>query len=347
MKPLGIGIIGLMGFGRVYFKTLRAIPGVHIAAVCDANEAVLKEVADCEGVTARYTDYKKMLEQSNVDAVFIATPHFLHRQMTLDALQAGKHVFCEKPLAMNAAQADEMALAARTAGLKLTCHFNRRQSVAVKMLRDAVQHGVLGDVYAFNVKWMARYTAFMFAQQSSWRTSKAKAGGGILIGRGSHMIDAALYILGMPRIVSISANICSKLTGFEVDDYAMVMLRLANGALIHMECSYEANLPNYAERLEYQVFGKNAGAYSVQQDGGQPTFEIGRCAFPQNRWEDMSEKFDMASYEKAYPVSIIEDFIDAIRNEREPLIRGEDGAYISRILDAAYESGMSGREVVL
>lgn len=87
--------------------------------------------------------------------------------MTMAAIAAGKHVFCEKPLAMNAREAEEMVQAAKAAGVKLGCHYNRRQSPHVKMLKQAVSQGLLGDVYAMNAKWMARYTAFMFFPDSA------------------------------------------------------------------------------------------------------------------------------------------------------------------------------------
>lgn len=342
----GIGIIGLQGYGRTYFKQIAEMPFARVAAVSDVSEKALSQVADAEGIGTRYLDYREMLKDSAVNVVFVATPHYLHHQMTIDALNAGKHVFCEKPLAMNAAQADEMAALAREKGLLLGCHYNRRQSPAVKMLMDLNRKGAFGEVYQLNVKWMARFTQFMFAANSSWRVQKAKAGGGILIGRGSHMIDAALYILGMPKIRSISAQISNRLCGFEVDDYAMVLLRLENGAAIHVECSYENHIPQYEEKIEYQLFGTGAGAYSLQQDG-QTQFFAGRCEFPGNRWTDLGAEIREQDYLDAYPQSIVRDFMEAVRDGREPLINGESGAYITTILDAAYRSSAEGREIVL
>lgn len=179
---------------------------------------MLDRVADEQGIGLRFTDYREMLERKEIDVVFIATPHFLHYQMIMDALRAGKHVLCEKPLAMNRGEAEEMVRTADGLGLKLGCHYNRRQTAQVKLLKDIVSRDVLGEVYAVNIKWMARYTGFMFSPNSAWRTEKSKAGEGILIGSGSHMIDAAFTIMGSHDIQSISANISSRLTGLEVDD---------------------------------------------------------------------------------------------------------------------------------
>lgn len=345
MSKLGIGIIGLQGYGTTYFPVIEQLKDAAVVAICDVKEDVLLNAARKYDVTA-YRDYRDMLQDAAVDAVFISTPHFLHYQMTMDALNAGKHVFCEKPLAINGEEAMEMTARAEELGLTLSCHYNRRQSIAVKKMRRAVELGLIGDAYALNARWMARYTAFMFSPDSAWRIDKEKAGGGILIGRGSHMIDAALYILGHPEVEAVTANISSNLCGFEVDDYAMVLLRLKSGATIQVECSYENHIPDYSEKLEYELWGTNAGIQAIEKDG-KSSFAIGCCAFPENKWIDKSVELDDCDYASVYPVSIIEDFVDAVNAHRTPLITGHQGAMVTRVLDAAYRSAREKKEIVL
>lgn len=345
-NPIQIAIIGLQGYGSSYFSTLAKLPYVTVRAVCDTKEDVLNSTADRYGIEFRFTDYRKMLEDKEIDAVFIATPHFLHYRMTLDALQAGKHVFCEKPLAMNGNEAREMAETAARKGLILSCHYNRRQSPAVKLLKDAADKDILGEIYAVNVKWMARYTPFMFSPDSAWRTVKSRAGGGILIGRGSHMIDAVLYIMGSPAVKSVSANISSRLTGLEVDDYCLLLLRLENGCAITIECSYESNLPQYQERIEYQLLGTKAGAYCAEE-GRNAESRIGYCRFPENDWVDLTEQFPLEAYQDTYPQSMITDFLEALKNGEKPMLTGEDALFVTTIIDAAYESAGQGREIIL
>lgn len=341
-----VGIIGLQGYGGTYFATLAKLPYVEIAAVCDAKQEVLERVANQHGIGLRFTDYKEMLAYKEIDVVFIATPHFLHYQMTMDALKAGKHVFCEKPLAMNRQEAEEMVKTAAQMGLKLGCHYNRRQTALVKLLKDIVSRNVLGEIYAANIKWMARYTDFMFSPDSAWRTVKSKAGGGILIGRGSHMIDAAFYILGNNNVQSISANISSLLTGLEVDDYCLLVLRMKEGPLITIECSYENNIPQYEERIEYQLFGTKAGAY-CKEEGTETRCQIGYCSFPKKDWVDISEQYVPEDYAEAYPENIIIDFMETLHNGTEPVISGLDAQYVTTVIDMAYESARLGREIVL
>ncbi len=332
-----VGIIGIQGFGKSYFKVLRELAGVEIAALCDVNTEAARQLAQANGVPSVTGDYRELLAGDRVDAVFIAVPHFLHHEMTIAALRAGKHVFCEKPLAITPRDAWEMAATARSCGRILTCHYNRRQTPAVKALRALVGRGAFGEVYQLNVKWMARWTGFMFDSATSWRVSKEKAGGGILVGRGSHMLDAAWHILGRPAWESVYAVTENRLTGFEVDDYAMVVARLAGGAAVHMECSYEAHCPAYGERIEYEVFGTRAGAVCSQTDGVE-SVRAGACRFPANEWVDLTRSLDFESYRDAPPRSIVQDFVESIREGREPLVTGEDAAAITQVLTAAYRS---------
>lgn len=343
-KPINVAIIGIEGYGRTYFQTLRQEQDVNILALCDIHLDAARKAAQDHGVAIACSDYQDLLHLKDLDAVLIATPHYLHHAMTMDFLRAGKHVLCEKPLAIRAAQAWEMARTSRDLGLLLTCHYNRRQSLAVKMLRDIVKKGVLGDVYTLNVKWMARWTGFMYQSATSWRTSKEKAGGGILIGRGSHMIDAALYILGHPPCSAVNAFTSTRLANFEVDDYAFVTLRLANGAVINVECSYENHIPHYAEKIEYEAFGTRAGAYCAAVDG-QETIQVGYCAFPNSQWVDLTAEINPAAYAQAEPRSIVGDFIQAVKEQRDPLISAEQGALVSQVLELAYHSSESGCEV--
>ena len=339
-----VGIVGIQGFGKSYLNVLKTARDVEVAALCDLNTEAAGRLARQHGVGTVLSDYRELLAGDRVDAVFIATPHFLHHEMTMAALAAGKHVFCEKPLAITSRHAWEMARTARERRRVLTCHYNRRQTPAVKLLRALVEEDVFGEVYQINVKWMARWTGFMFDSATSWRVSKEKAGGGILVGRGSHMLDAAWHILGRPSIQTVYGTTDNRLTGFEVDDYAMALARVAGGCTIHMECAYEANCPAYGERIEYEVFGTKAGALCSQIDGVE-SVRIGCCRFPANEWVDLTGSLNIESYRDAYPRTIVEDFVEAIRDGRDPLVTGEDGATITDLLSAVYQSAARGTSV--
>jgi predicted dehydrogenase len=343
-KNLGVAIIGIQGYGRTYPYTLLKIPGVAIAAVCDVNTDAATAFAEKYNVPVVTPDYREILKMPQVDAVLIATPHFLHYPMVMDSLRAKKHVFCEKPLAITSKDAWEMAATARTEGRVLSCHYNRRRMPESIVLRALMLQGVFGTVYHVNVKWVSRYTDFMFDSRTSWRVSKEKAGGGILIGRGSHMLDATWYILGKPEVESVYSVINSRLTGLDVDDYATVLIKLKNGTSIHLECTYEANSAAYNSKIEYEVFGTKAGAIYSACDGNR-LYKVGYNAFPENRWVDLTDTIDVSSFENSESNSVVEDFIQSVLLGREPLVTAEDAAFITQLIEAAYQSARSGQSV--
>lgn len=347
MKTIGIGLIGIAGFGGSYVGTLRDMPAARVTAICDLNLTAAQELASqCDGVQV-VSDYHDMLRMPEVDAVFIATPHHLHYQMTMDALNSGKHVFCEKPLAISSRDAYEMATTARKLGKILSCHYNRRQAQEVKRMRHIAQQGLIGDIYQLNSRWMQRWTGFMVGENTGWRRSKALAGGGIFIGRGSHLIDAAWYILGKPKITSVYAVMHNRLMGFEVDDYATAILHCANGATISLECSYLMHIPGYEFKQEYELYGTNGGAYYCGTDTQAATYRMGKCNLHRGTWDDLSDQMDVATADQSGPSSIIGNFIDAVHARKEPVVTGEDAAYVTHLLEAGYESAQTGKAVTL
>lgn len=345
-SPLRLGIAGLNGYGATYFKTLAANPDATITAICDTNAAALEAAANEHHVPHRFTDWDQLLTAKVIDAVCIATPHFLHHPMVLAALRAGQHVFCEKPLAITSAHADELAATAREVRRVLTCHYNQRTRDYIAKLRWLVKSGLLGEVYHIDAAWMARHTKFMFDAATTWRQSRAKSGGGIFIGRGSHLIDAALHILDFPKVETITASTRNRLAGYEVDDFAHATLRLAGGATLTVECSYLAHLPAPANRMAWSVFGTKGGA-TFQSAGGTSEFAAGRCAFPGDVWSDLLPQLDYEAARAAAPRSILDDFIRAVLDTREPFVTGEQAATVTRVLEAGYRSADTGREVTI
>ena len=345
-ENIGIGIVGISGYGATYPRTLKNITFSNMLGVCDINADAANAFAKEHNIPGVYTDFNEMLKNPEIDVVFIATPHFLHYSMVMASLQAGKHVFCEKPLALNYKEASEMAQTAKDLGLTLSCHYNQRLAAQVKALKDIVSNGTLGDVYHANVKWMARFTRFMFDESREWRVSREKAGGGILIGRGSHMLDAIWYVLGKPRIKTVYASITSRLTGLDVEDYSLVVLTLENGGTVHLECSYEANTAGYFQKMEYELLGTKAGAMYTNIDG-TTSLKVGHNEFPTNRWVDSSDRFSLETYQCAPPNSVIEDFLESLRDGREPLITADEAVWVTRLLDAAYLSAAENRVVEL
>ena len=344
MNQLRVGIIGVQGFGRRHAEILSILPTARIQAACDIRSQPLQEFAKQFNIPHTFSDYREMLERPDIDCVTIATPHNLHPRMVTDALMAGKHVLCEKPLAIRAADADAMVTLANEKGLTLGCHYIFRLSPQIKQLKQAVDAGMLGDIYYVNMRWLARHTGFWFSKDTGWRVSKEQAGGGILMGRGSHLIDAIWYVLGKPAVRSVYATCSNQLVGQEVEDFAAASIRLANGCLINLDCSYVMHLPDDAQIQEYEVFGTKAGAIA-RVIGAAPGFSLGRCELPSSEWTDLAPLAGPAP--ASGPTSVLDDFVSAVLDKRQPLVSGADAAVITRIVEAAYQSAAEHREIVL
>jgi len=318
---------------------------VQVLGICDTLPDVLAVKKAEQNISFACTDYRDLLAQP-IDAVFIATPHYLHHRMTMDALQAGKHVMCEKPLALTWQHAREMARTARSMGKLLGCHYNQRTNFPTLVIREALARGIIGEVYQFNAAWMARHTSFMFDPVTTWRQSREKSGGGILIGRGSHLIDAVLYVLGHPSVKSVQATVANRLTGYDVEDLAMATIRLASGCTVRIDCSYVAHHAAYKERFGYELLGTKGGLFFEKTDGVE-VCHCGGCALPSSDWVSYEDQIDLNAIRQQKIPSVIDDFLDAIQQERDPLVTGEQAADVTRILESAYESAREGKVVTL
>ncbi len=224
---------------------IKKLPDVNIMAVCDANEEVAKCAAERFDVPNVLTDYKKMLEMPEIDAVHVCTPNFLHMPPTVDALSAGKHVLVEKPLARNAAEGKLMVEAAEKSGKKLMVAQNMRFNPDSQCLKRFIDAGDLGDIY------FARVWALRRRGVPSWGvfTDKEKQGGGPLIDIGVHVLDLTLYLMGHPKPISASGQTFTKIgnepghvgmwgpwdwKNYTVEDYAAAFVRLDNRASLRI-----------------------------------------------------------------------------------------------------------------
>jgi len=325
----------------------RIVPAAHarLVGICDANPERLETVGDEFGVAWRSTEYAELLAHPDVDAVVVALPNFLHAPVSIAALQAGKHVLCEKPMARNAREAEEMLAASRAAGRYLMIHFNYRFTPPALALHDFVQSGGLGEAYHARSWW---HRTRGIPGLGGWFTSKEAAGGGPLVDLGVHRLDLALWLMGYPHAVSVSGATYSALgrelagrsgKSLDVEDMASAFVRFDNGATLVLEASWAANGERREEMLT-QVYGTKAGL--VHRNRGEG-YEFEARIFAERDGE-------YATIEPALPEHIEtpqEHFARCILEGRTPSATGEQGLEVMRILDAAYLSAERGEEVRL
>jgi predicted dehydrogenase len=346
LRTLGVGIIGSGGIARgAHLPAYKACEGegVRILACADVNPDTARQTAEQFEIPHIFTDYKKLLEMEEIDAVSVCTPNFLHMQPTIDALEAGKHVLVEKPLAMNAAEGSAMVDAARRTGNKLQVGFHTRFQSAAQALKRFVDAGEMGEIY------FARAQAMRRRGIPGWGvfTQKDKQGGGPLIDIGVHILDLTLWLMGHPKPVLCSGQTYAKfgpregilgLMGqwdpktFTVEDFAVGMVRFGNGATLVLESSFVAN-QEQRDTFNTELFGSEGG-----------------CSFspPKMFFEKHQTLIDATPVflpqVKAHEAEI-RAFVRAILEDTPVPVTGEEALMTTQIIDAIYRSTDMGREV--
>lgn len=331
--------------GRNHAIHFRDCPEADLVALCDLDESRLAEVAAETHPRRTYTRWEDVLADPEIDAVSVVLPNALHAPVTIQALEAGKHVLCEKPLAMSAAEGEKMVATARRLGRKLMLHFNVRFTRTAQAVKRAVDDGHVGHIYYVRSIWNRRRG---IPRLGGWFTQKQLSGGGALIDLGVHRLDLALWMMGYPKPVSVTGATYDHLgkmiaeregKAFDVDDLAAAFVRFENGASLSLDTSWASN----TERREDQsihFFGTVGGAVIRNTDEAYQ-FEA----------RIVKDEFGEMKFWDPQPLEPLETaqqhFCRAILSDTEPMATGEQGVTVMRLLDAIYESAASGREVRL
>ncbi|OYT46312.1 gfo/Idh/MocA family oxidoreductase [Candidatus Bathyarchaeota archaeon] len=344
MSPVfKMGVIGVGTMGKTHIQTCRVQENVEVVAIADINKEILKSVSERFGIENAFTDYRDILRMKEVEAVVICTPPFTHAKIACDAASAGKHILCEKPMAMNSREAEAMVKASRKAGVVLgICSARSRFSPHVELAKRYLSEGKLGRVY------YARFTMFRrrgrpgidILKTSKWFIDSRKAGGGALIDIGCYDIDVLLYLMGSPQPASVSAVTFKGIeptpsleSPFDVEEHSTAFVRFEGGLTATFETAWAANMEN---RNEVLILGSKGGlrlnpfTYYTEKDGEQVSFGA-----------------DLSSKRVPTMERLIEDFVNACVEDGSPKTPGEDGLKVMQIIDMAYLSAKLGREVTL
>jgi len=352
-KKIKVAVVGVGGISEVHIHGYKQLPNVELYAFCDINEKTLKAKGERHGVTRLYTDEAAMLaELPEIDAVSVCTWNAAHAPCTIMALNAGKHVLCEKPMAMNAEEAQAMMDAAEKNNKLLMIGFVRRFGNDCAVLEDFINAGDFGEMYYAKATYTRRNGC-----PGGWFGDKSRSGGGPLIDLGVHVIDLVRFLMGKPMPVSVYGVTYDKLknrpgikktTGytsetetekpvFDVEDFASALIRFDNGSTLSVEASFSLNIEKDITNIE--LFGTKAGAildpeltiYS-QQNGYMTNIRLAH--------ETALSFSGLFENEIAHFVKCVTDGIPC----RNP---GEDGVVLMKILDAIYESARTGHEVII
>jgi len=319
-----LGVLGAGIIAKTFMEAAPDVPGLDVAVICDIAEDAARALAEPHDIPTA-TDFRAVLADETIDAVYIALPHHLHEQATIAAAEAGKHILLEKPMANSLAQADRMLAAQKRAGVKLMIGFTHRFHSELQTAKRLIDAGELGQLtLAIDVMTTGGVIPGWF-----WRQSES--GGGVLHVNGAHSFDRLRWLMGA-EIVEVFAYAQTYDSRKTVEDSAVVALRFANGAMgmtVHNWVT-DAAAPF---KCDLDIHG-TAGAIRID------TWQSLEFSNAHHTWRQQRERDDM--FEKE-----IGEFISAIAEDREPCVSGEDGRRSLACVQAAYESARTGKPVRL
>lgn len=356
-RKLKIAVVGCGGISRgAHLPGYARMNNVEIIGVCDLIPERAEAVAKQYGIPFTCTDYKDLFSLEGLEAIDICTPNYWHSRIAVDALEHGLHVFCEKPDAVSVEEAEKMKASAEKSGKVLMVMRNNRYRATASYLKQYIEDGRMGDIYAGRCGWIRRRG---IPGRGGWFTTKELSGGGPLIDLGVHMIDLTMWLMGNPTPVAVSGCAFNKFANseeisdsaeskygdknadgiFDVEDLAMGFIRFDNGACLQIEFSWASNIQ--AEEQFVELRGSKAGSAWSTRDGRLKIFG-----------EEYGTTFDLLpAVDDGRCIQIHEanlrHFADVVLNGREPMFVPQQGLNMIKILEAMYKSAETGREVQL
>jgi predicted dehydrogenase len=354
----GITKIGLIGVthphSTAHLKTLNWMEQVADVPVFDSDRAALREFrekVDDRKIERTYTQLDKLFERSDVPVVFVCLRNDETPEVLIRAAEAGKHIITEKPTARCAKELEPALAAVEKAGVKLTVCFQNRYHPVSQEIRKLVGEGILGRPMAAEIRLIT--SQVKHRNPKHWLFNKAVAGGGILSWLGCHYLDLICYFM-QDRIAEVSAILAVRSgEAIDVEDSAALSLRFQSGMIATFQAGYMLPFsgagylgPAYDSYIAIRGAEGNIVWYPAQK--GDPYFaaESATPAWktsPQRTFHYQLPQCD--AYGGVYGVKFVQDFLNAIETNTEPMITGKDALHVLRIIDAAYVSNETGRRV--
>ncbi|MCR5484223.1 MAG: Gfo/Idh/MocA family oxidoreductase [Clostridiales bacterium] len=356
-KKLKVGIIGCGGIANgKHMPSLAEIEEVEMVAFCDIVEERAVEAKEKFGTpdAKTYVDYKELLKDESIDVVHVCTPNRSHSFITIDALEAGKHVMCEKPMAKTYAEAKKMYEASVRTGKKLTIGYQQRWRGDSQYLYQACRDGELGDIY------YAKAIALRRRAVPTWGVflNEYEQGGGPLIDIGTHALDLTLWMMDNYKPKMVVGTKYKKLNDAKntanawgdwdpekntVEDSAFGFIVMENGATVILESSWALNIADPHEAITL-LCGDKAGAdmydglrinyvKNNRQVIEKPDFSTGGVAFFEGKGDGSPALLEARAW------------IDAVLNDTEPPTKASQALVVTQILEAIYESSKTGKPV--
>ncbi|WP_219838267.1 Gfo/Idh/MocA family protein [Paenibacillus sp. R14(2021)] len=353
-KRLKVAVIGAGGiFQWAHSEPLKTHPELEIAAIVDLDLAKAEAAAKQHGIPLAFRDYRDVLEMEDIDIIDICTPNLFHSEIAVAALEAGKHVFCEKPDAVSPEEAVKMQRAAEKSGKVLMVMRNNRFRPASRFIKQWIEEGGMGEAYAGRCGWTRRRG---IPGKGGWFTTKELSGGGPLIDLGVHFIDLAIWFMGNPKPVSVTGATYTKFADsddiagsehskfgeksedegiFDVEDLAIGFIRFDNGASLQIEFSWASNIDEEANFVELR--GTKAGF----------NFRNGKLGIYGESSGVVTDLFPHLGEDTGGHGENLYHFVEVVTGRAKPIFTIDQGVDMINILTAIYESARTGSEVKL
>jgi predicted dehydrogenase len=356
-EKVKVGVIGTSWFADLtHLPILSDYDRVLLTAICGRNRERTDEMAAKYSVPQTYADYRQMIDEAHLDAVVVASPDDLHYEMVMAALDAGLHVLCEKPVALNADHAKAMYDRAEAAGIKHMVNFTYRWVPSFRWAKQLLDDGYLGQMFHGNLQYIAGYAR---SKSYSWRFDGNRANGAVG-DIGSHVIDLARWYMG--DIASVSAHLSNFVDRVDKDerpvrpsnDSAMLTLGFVSGAHAVIQISAVAHVGAQGQDQAVALHGEK-GTLKFQFNLGNPQYLVrgvhgeeevlSSIDIPQPLLEGMNEDAPFGMfYEQSIGPRL---FIDCILDDKpvEPSLY--DGYKAQQVIDAAFQSNRTGCKVII
>jgi len=352
MKTLNVGVIGIGVIATTkHIPNLLKREDVKVTMLCDLDTAKAEKAKEELGLTDAVVcaDYREVCTNPDIDVIHVCTSNPSHYEIAMLAMNNGKHVYCEKPMALTYKEAKEMCDTAKAKDVKLTSGTQWRYNAAPMRMKEMVENGEFGDIYYVKSSQLRprRLPAY------GVYTSKAGNGGGVLLDGGPHSIDLPMWLTGNYDVKCVYGMTFDKMKNFpegndlgpwdpenfDVEDTAFAMITMKNGMVIYMETAWATNLQQSAIGVVAEIGGNKAGADMVG-----PGFEnhVRTTKIVDGKLttstEKIEEHIDMNEYDLMH-------WVDAIQTGGDPLILPEQQAVVVRVIEAIYESARTGQVV--
>ena len=340
---VAVGIVGLR-HGARHAEAMHALGSARLVALCDPDETVLHRVGERLGVPAgsRFTDVRAMVAGGAPDAVVISVPNHLHAAVAEVALRHGLHVLLDKPLAGTLADGRRIVAAAAEAGVRLAVLHEFRADRYGQTLRRLVLDGAVGRAYQSRVAWHRRSGVPGPPKFGGWYRQRELSGGGPLLDLGVHRLDQLLWVLGSPRVRSVSAatfdcHVAGD-PGIAVEDTALGFLRLEDGSVVFLETSFVCP-GRRAEEVLLEIRGGSGSLTLENEDDSYRDYRLARMGpVPGGGFADVP--VTLAAARSPYA-----DFVDAVLTGGPALCDGTEALSVLGVIDALYRSAAAGHEL--